>query len=60
MTRRAFSREFKQEALEKRGVGTAQASRDLERHAILQQPVDPRRRAGGGDPCEPSAIGPNL
>lgn len=38
MTRRAFSREFKQEAVElitKRGVSTAQASRDLGIHATV-------------------------
>lgn len=38
MTRRAFSREFKQEAVElitKRGVSTAQASRDLGIHAAV-------------------------
>ena len=38
MTRRAFSREFKQEAAElitKRGVRTAQASRDLGIHATV-------------------------
>ena len=38
MTRRAFSREFKQEAVElitKRGVSTAQASRDPGIHATV-------------------------
>lgn len=38
MTRRMFSREFKQEAVElvtKRGVSTAQASRDLGIHATV-------------------------
>lgn len=38
MTRRAFSREFKQEAVElitRRGVSTAQASRDIGIHATV-------------------------
>ncbi len=49
MTRRMFSREFKQEAVElvtKRGVNAAQASRDLGIHAtVLRRWVLPRLMA---------------